>query len=342
MAIRTGGIVPRQDIALTVMEEMPDVMNMFVAHRVFPIFDVAVSTGPIPKLLRRTTVERLYRPKHGPYPRGQLVVDLAGTFDCKDAGFDEAMDEKDKEILGGAEGDDRALMIASIKAIQTLFLARDNALAASLMTTTTFGSGYNTAGAGIWGGASDAPITDITSAAENVRKRCGKRANKLLISGGLYTKLLQSPDVQSALRSLLGYTQRDGFAFEPTNKDLARLLGLDTYGDGEVIIGDAVKNTADEGQTASLSSVWDDTKALVFYSGKPGDLVSPSLGRTFVWTKPKNTIAMANRASTVDAALGLIVEQVMDPVNGIEIARAREFLDMLLLNKEAGHLVTGI
>ena len=340
MTVIQGGIVPRMDIALAVAEEMPD-LDQFVSHRVFPIFETAISTGPLPKFLRRNRVERLYKPKYGEFPTSALTVDIAATFDCKEAGFDELLDQKDKEILGGSRGEDSARYWAALKSAQMVLLARDNALALNLMTTTTFGAGYNAAAVGTWGGGTDKPINDVSNAVESSRKRCGKRPNRLLISGTGWVKLLQSAQIQTNFKQLLAYTSADGTNFYQQTRAMAMALGLGE--DGDVIIGGSVKNTADDGQTAALSSVWDDTKALVFYAAQPTDLISPGLGRTFIWGQGYNGYyAQPGIGQNYDPLRGLVIENVFDVVKNIERMRAREYVDMLLCNKEAGYLITGI
>ena len=340
MATIAGGIIPRMDIALAVAEEMPQ-LNMFVAHRVFPIYEALVSTAAIPKFLRRNKIERLYKPKYGQFPMSYLAVNTAGTYDCKEAGFDEPLDQKDKEILGGLRGEDSARFWAGLKATQLVLLARDAALAASLMTTATFGAGYNAAGAATWGSGTDKPINDVSNAVESARKRCGIRPNRILMSGTAWVKLMQSAQIQTNLKQILGYTSPDGTSFFQQSRAMAMALGLGD--DGDVIIAGAVKNTADDGQTAALSSVWDDTKALVFYAADPMDMLSPGLGRTFIWSQGYNGFyAQPGISQSYDPLRGLVIESVYDVLANVERVRAREFIDMLLLNKEAGFLVTGI
>ena len=208
------------------------------------------------------------------------------------------------------------------------------------MTTTTCGSGSNAAGAGTWGAGTDKPINDVSNAIEAARKACGVRPNRMLISGGAWTKLLQSSQIQNNLRTIMGYTSIEGISFFQQTKAVAMALGLGDKGD--VIVAGAVKDSADEGQTKSLSDVWDSTKALVFYRAEPTDFVSPGLGRTFLWQQGIQYQQPGVATSSYDPLTGLIVEQVFDVLKNIERMRAREFIDMLLLNKEAGYLITGI
>lgn len=340
MTILSGGIVPRMDIAQAVIEEMPN-MDAFAAHRIFPPVPVQVSTGPIPKILRRARIERLYKPKYGQFPTGTLIVNSAATFNCQESGFDEQLDAKDLEILGGPRGQDFARKVAAIKASQTVLLARDAGLAATLMTTALFTSGYNAAGVATWGGGTDKPITDITNAIESVRKASGMPANRMVIGGGAWNKLLQSSAIQNSLRNVMGYSSIQGVNFFQLTKAVAMALGLGgANGDGDIIVAGAVKDTSNEGQTKVLASVWDDTKALVFYRAESGDFVSPGLGRMFMW---QNGDYVQPGITQDESPLnGLIVEQVPDVLSNTERIRAREFIDMQVLNLEAGFLVTGI
>jgi hypothetical protein len=330
MAQISPTFVPRPDLAQAVMQE-DSLLDGFVAHKVFPIFPVGVSTAPIPKILARRQVTRLYRAKHGEFPHNPIAVDAGSTFSCKEAGFEERMDAQDMESLGGV---DLAEQIATQKAVQTLLRAKDAVLAALLFTTGTFGSGYNTAGAAAWDNASGKPIDDIVKAGELIRKRIGRRPNKVLISGGAFSKLLINAQIQSQVRVILGYTDKEkGVAALITPQILAAAFGVE-----EVIIGEDVKSSTDEGQTETLVSTWADTFALPFYSST--SLVSPGLGRTFVWEPGKKPdAAVATKIN--DPMRGMSVE-VYDTTSKLHVIRPVQNLDMLLLNKDAGHLITGV
>ena len=335
MATIAPTFVPRPDLALAVMQE-DALLDGFVSHQVFPNFPVGVSTATIPKILARRNVQRLWRAKHGQFPRNPVSIDAGSTFVCREAGFEEALDAQDIEALGGHA---QAESIATAKAVQTLLRAKDNVLATLLMTTGTFGAGYNTAAAAAWDNAGGKPIDDVVKASEQVRKRIGRRPNKLLISGGAYSKLLYNAQIQTQARAIMGYTDKSaGISALISPMTLAAIFGLE-----QVIIGEDVKNTADEGQTEVLTSTWDDTKALVFFASRPGltDLVSPGLGRTFVWDEGLKANSSAVSVSVNDTLRGMQVE-TYDSTDKLHVVRPVQSLDMLLLNKDAGHLVTGV
>jgi len=333
MALISPTFTPRPDLAIATMQE-DALLTGFVAHEVFPTFPVGVSTAPIPKILARRNVQRLWRPKHGEFPRSPISVDAGSTFDCREAGFEEALDAKDIEALGGLAN---AEMIATSKAVQTLLRAKDNVLATLLMTTSTFGSGFNTAGAAAWDNASGKPIDDLLKAGELVRKRIGRRPNTVLISGGAYSKCMYNAQIVAQLKAILGYTDKGAINGLLSPQLLAAAFGVET-----VIVAEDVKTTADEGQTEVLASTWDDTKALIFYRPKSNtDLISPCLGRTFVWEPGLTANQGAAPVATSDAMRGMQVE-VYDTTSKLHVVRPVQNLDMLLLNKDAGHLITGI
>ena len=332
MAINSG-VTPRPDIALAVQQEMTGA-GAYVATKIFPIFPVSVSTAPIPRIMPRRRVERLFRPKGGRYPRSALTVETAGTFNCEFAGFEETLDAKDIELYGG---EDIAMAVTAQKAAQTVLINRDAALAASIFNTTTFDGGYNTAGAAAWNNAIGKPIDDVLAAAGKVRQRIGIRANTLLISGTAYEHLCVNVQIQSQVRGILGYTDKQG--------GIAALINLEVLAAAfslkQVIVADGIKNTADEGLTAVLADIWDSTKALVCYVPEADDRMSPGLGRTFLWDADMSDVVTSGVASQ-STLQGLHVEYYDDPSTEERVVRAKQCIDMLLLNKDAGHLVTGI
>lgn len=329
--MQISGVTPRPDLSLMIQQEVT-LLDNYIAHRIMPIYSVGISTGPIPKIHARRRVERLYTPRYGAFPRGELSVSAGETFNCQRSGFEEPLDDKDSEVL---KGEENAKAVAALKAADTVLLAREYGVAQSLMTTSTFGSGYNTAATATWGTSGAKPIEDIAAAMEKVRQRIGVPANTMVISYTDYLKLCASAQVQSQVRAILGYTDKQGgIAHHVAADTLAAVFGLQ-----EVLIAPSVYDSADEGQTASHSDVWGSTKALVFYRAPAGSLISPTLGRTFVWDE--EDIA-EDAIGTVDSMRGLIIEEYDLATNDVKIVRAKEYLDPLLLNKDAGHLITGV
>jgi hypothetical protein len=299
---------------------------------VFPIFSVGVSTGTVPTMLRRREVYRITKPSKGDYAKVIPVAGNTPAFNCTDQGLEEDLDAKDMEILGGEE---IAVQSTALGLTEDVLRARDADLASVLFTTGTFGSGYNTAAAAAWDNASGKPIDDVAAAADKVRIGCGMMGNKAIISAGLYAKLRKNAQVQSQIRAILGYTDKQGgIANLVSEANLALAFGLE-----EVIIAGAIKDTADEGQTRSKGSVWADTFCLVFHQPPLGLRNAPYLGRLFAYDAGLS-ISTADVRVT-DALRGLQVETYDSAKGNVRTVRVRQFLDRLLLNKDSGHLITG-
>lgn len=334
MTIQQVSVTPRPDLPLLVVEDMPNLVDGFIAHKVFPIFASAISTAPIPKSMRAglSRIERLKRAKYGDYPRVQNEVNTAGTFNCEDDGIEVPMDAKDIEVHGGR---DRAELIFGAQALRMEALRLEYALASTLFSTVTFDSGYNAAGAAVWDHATDGkPLNDIANAKENVLKRCGMAANTIVMGYGAYTALQKCPQIQTALRSILGINARMDAQLEVSPSTLAMMFGVE-----QVLIGKAAYNTANEGQTASLSWVWADAYCLVCYVDNTTAGLTAGLGRTFSWDKGLAGVSSAE-VSAMPAPFQHFALELIATANNFEVMRARTFVDQLLLNKEAGFLIT--
>jgi hypothetical protein len=145
---------------------------------------------------------------------------------------------------------------------------------ATLATTTgTYASGHVTAlsGAAKWSASTGTPVTDVRAASEVIRKKIGKRPNKLILSADAAYCLVSNPEVRGYLPS----TQMG-----PASLDqLKSILNV-----AEIVVGDAVfKDAADTG-----ADVWGNNAILAYApnigGGGSGDisLAEPAFGFTNV------------------------------------------------------------
>lgn len=324
-------VQPRPDIALTIQQEKPDLANGFIASRVFPTFRTGVSTAPIPKIMRRARIERLYRPRYGEFPRGTSEVTSAGTYNCQEQGFEEPYDARDIEIY---KGEDRCQQTLAAMSMRNVLAAHEKGVADALMTTSVFGSGFNGAAAATWGGAGDKPLDDVATGKQVAMLNCGNEPNTLIIGMQVYTKLKKSPQMQTQGRAVLGYTDRKAIEVDIDPKLLAVIFGV-----SQVLIGRATYDTADEGQNTTMSFIWPSDKALLAFLPDPNDEVAPHLGRTFVWDQ--GLMEFGEQAQVAADFDGFVLETYGDPFRNVGVVRARKCLDTLLLNKDSGYLITG-
>ena len=132
-----------------------------------------------------------------------------------------------------------------------ILLGREKRVADLVTNASTFA---NTEPNPNWNEASCTPIADVEAACEAMRKACGRRPNLMVLPGAVFSSLKTCDEILATLKS--------GVA-----KVSVELL-QDLFGIPEILIANAVYNTAKEGDTESLSDVWGDTVGL--YYNQPG------------------------------------------------------------------------
>jgi hypothetical protein len=126
---------------------------------------------------------------------------------------------------------------------------------------------------GRWDRADSTPIEDIREGRRNVKGRTGYFPNKLVLGREVYDALVDHPDIVGRLDR----GQSTGPAIV-LRQNLAALFELD-----EVLVMDAVYNSATEGADDSIDFIGGKSALLVYAAPSPG-LYVPSAGYTFSWT----------------------------------------------------------
>lgn len=121
----------------------------------------------------------------------------------------------------------------------------------------------------LWDAAGSTPIQDMRTQLRSIKKKTGFRGNTAVMGDPVWDTLQDHPDFLERIK----YTQ----TAIVTTALLAAVLGIPN-----VYIGGAVQNTATEGQTDSLSFLFDNDVLLCYAAPRPGILV-PSAGYTFSW-----------------------------------------------------------
>jgi len=321
--------IRRHDLEGPLMQEAP---VGYVTPRVFPVMPMANRQGSLPTIVR--TDDQVLDIKRAPKAAHKRVEGEVGriTITTEEMAIEEPFDVTDADILGP----DRAEMAVAERCRNILLRATDAALSDALMTTGTFGSGFNTGAAAAWGSASlSDPMKDVDLAREKVFLRIGADANALLISRGLQTKLSYDPVIRARVVASMGGSAEARAALPARISEdlLSQIFGL------EVIVAGGVKNSAAKGLTPVRAFIFPDNLALVFRKAEsPDDLVSPQLGRTFVWTAGQS---VQEDDGIVDDLRGLTIETYRESKIAADIVRAKNHLVQRLLLKDAGHLITG-
>jgi hypothetical protein len=185
-------------------------------------------------------------------------------------------------------------------------LRRELDVAAQLTSTSVMTSNTTLSGTGQW---SDFTNSDPINAIAVQNDALPRRANTFIAGRDVITKLRMHPKVLAAIQ----YTQTGGLA--PLSA-LATLLEVD-----RILVGDAFKDTAAEGLTASKSRIWGKDAILAYIDPSPPSplMDQPTLGylptlesagltmRTFVSRDPQRGTGEGVEFIKVETSYGILV-----------------------------------
>ncbi len=140
--------------------------------------------------------------------------------------------------------------------------------------TTSLWTGSTTASditpGNLWDTTAGTPIDDIAEQADSIVKKTGYRPNTLVFGPEVFKELKEHPDILDRIK----YTQKGVV----TREILAGLFEVDN-----IYIPYAVRNTAKEEATDSMSFIYGKNALLCYVEKSPG-IMKPTAGYTFVWS----------------------------------------------------------
>tara|TARA_R110002167_G_scaffold143958_2_gene333681 strand:- start:34758 stop:35747 length:990 start_codon:yes stop_codon:yes gene_type:complete len=137
-----------------------------------------------------------------------------------------------------------------------------------------------------WDVAASTPIEDVRSGVRTVQESTGFRPNRMVLGRSVYDALLDHPDIVGRLDR--GQTSGTAMVMRDT---LASLFEMD-----EILVMDAIENTANEGATNVHAFIGGKNALLIYTPAAPG-LMIPSAGYTFTWNGLLGGGALATRIS---------------------------------------------
>lgn len=172
------------------------------------------------------------------------------------------------EIQDQAEAALNPLIDETETITEKLMLDRENNAATLLTTSSNFTNTSALSGTSQWSDYSNSdPIGDVRLARAAVHAATFKKANTMILGKQVFDYLSEHPQVIERVKySALGVV---------TEELLARIFQVE-----KVIVGEAGKNTANEGQTDALSYVWGKNVIVAYIAPKVG-LKTVTLGVTF-------------------------------------------------------------
>lgn len=153
---------------------------------------------------------------------------------------------------------------------QQSLIRKERAWATDFMVNSVWGTTDNNSTTD-WDDSAGDPVNDVLTAKRTIKNSTGRAANMLIVGGIVHQGLMNHPDIIDRMK----FVQMAS----PGNVEnaLAAMFGVANY-----IVGDAVYNSANEGQTFSSAPVLDDDALLLHTSPNPG-VMSASAGYTFSW-----------------------------------------------------------
>lgn len=265
--------ISRPDLGQAVFETMQTAPTMgYIALMLMPIFRVFAQAANYP-VIPKEALFNLLDTKRGPLGHYNRSGDdfEEGYYKTAENGLERRIDDRFSAIYSSKF--DYELAIANIL-MNDILRAQEHRVANKLFSETHFKAAIaaETAWATI---ATAIPKDDVDKGKTDMRK-AGIIPNTLAMTYPVFLKLTKNKHIQEQIFQIFPEAAKTG------------QVGIDhlkTYFDVEkVMVAGAQQNTAKRGQNADLTSIYDDTYALLCRSSD-GDISEPCIGRTFLWNE---------------------------------------------------------
>lgn len=241
----------------------------FVAEALFPTVPVAKESGQYFTIDPNKDRFRVYDDIRAPRARASIVewANTKSSYVAEEHAIAAAVDDREKE---NASDPMQPEVEAVESATDALLIGREVEAATLAITVGTYPGGSTTALAGgaRWDTATGDPVSDVETGKEKIRSLTGSRPNTLILPSSIYAKARLNPTVTDRIK----YT-----SLGVLTPDLLKQL----WDIPNVVIADAVQNTAALGQTAVTADVWGKNVVMAFVNPRPA-LRSLSFGYTFM------------------------------------------------------------
>jgi len=288
----------------------------YVAQLLLPIFEVMESSGkyptiPIAQLLQSRT---LTRNVEGGYSRSGFTF-TENSYATTEYGTEEPVDDKEVKLYRNYFDVE---MLATKRAVEALLNAAEVRAVTALTNTAviTQTAAANTA----WSNAANAqPLTDFATARDAIWAATGQWCNAVVMSRNKFNQLKDCLQIIDRIKNNSNYQVQRG---QITEAMIASAFDVD-----RVIVSGTAKNSAAEGQAATIASTWTDSKVLVAKLAVDNDLKTPCLGRTFHWSEDGSQ------------PLGSIESYRDEKVRG-DVIRVRHEVQEKVIYPELGYVIT--
>ncbi len=307
--------IQRPDLGQLAYEYMLEQsQRSFIGLQALPVFNVDEQSAdyPVIPLEAMLKLPETRRAARGAYNRGDYEFET-GTYNCEEHGWEEPVDDVEARLYRRFFD---AEEVAVMRAMDVILRNQEKRIADMLLNESNFSVNDVS---NEWDDASNAtPRDDVKSGMNSVHSSTGLWPNALIISKSIFDNVMQSDQVTNNIN----YTRP--ILYEPMNVQrqlLAQFFGID-----QILVGDAIYDSADKGQSFSSSSIWGTEHGLLArIATNAQNLREPCLGRTFLWT--------------TDSPSNVVVEEYREEQIRSNIYRARQYVDECFVFSGAGYLL---
>lgn len=311
--------VPRLDLA-GALEQFDLEMQKrgYVAQRLLPIFNTPKNSGKYPVIpIAQLLMQRdLKRAAQGGYSRSSFTF-TEQSFATTEYGTEEPIDDKEVSLYGNFFDVE---LLSTMRAVEALLNGAEQRMVTALTDTgvITQTAAANTA----WNMPNTAqPLTDFATARDAIWNATGIWPNAIVMSRNTFNKVKECLQIIDRIKNNSNYEVQRG---QITEAMIANAFGVD-----QCIVSGTAKNSAIEGQTASIASTWTDSKVLVAKIATSNDLKEPCIGRTFHW------------AEDGSQPLGTVETYRDETVRG-SVVRVRHEVQEKVIYAATGYLITSV
>jgi len=294
----------------------------FIGLDVLPSLDVAEVSGtfgkiPIEQLLKEPATRRAPR---AAYARDNFTF-TSDSYVCEEHGLEGVVDEREARMYRNFF---EAEAITTERTRDRVLRAFEKRIADLVFNTGTWtGATLTTAVTHKWSDGTNAtPVDDVEAAVRRVADGVGMWPNAIIMTRRTFRNLRMVDQIMDRIAS--SGAGNPTKATDVTTAMLAQVFDLP-----RIIVAGSIRNSANEGQDASLSSIWTDSYAMIARLAETTDIQEPCLGRTFHWGEDGSQI-------------GGVVESYGEVQVRGDVIRVRMDTDEKILYTACGHLLTNV
>lgn len=313
MAHIPSGEQPVPEVARAI-EEINPVDQGYVADQVLRPIGQNDKEGKI-RLIEREGMlrieDRVAMSEGSTYPRVDYGTSLQ-AYSCTKYGAEAQITDEERANAASSFDAERQ---AGNRAVGSVLMKVEDIVSDLIFDTSTWsGSDLTTTVDTSWEDHEAAIPEDVMDAGEKVRENTGVKPNALICGKKALNYMLYNDAITGSFS--------DDSLITPAvvRQNVAALFDLDY-----LIVGDAVKNTANAGATSSNSDFWGSDYAMVAKVAETDDSTEPAIGRTVRW----------NGMDDTGYSVTLYREQQTDS----DVLKVRRYLDHIVVDKYFGHLI---